>query len=164
GLENLPDALLPLVRVAETVDLHRVGHDRPYALAGVERRVRILEDHLNLPPERPHAPRAEVPDLRPLEDDLAVGRFEQPHDRATERRLAAARLSHEPERLAFSHYEAHVVDGMDAGDLARKNALTDREVLLDVPYLEKRRLARFARLLESGHAASTVPPEIVSSR
>ena len=118
GLENLPDALLLLGPVAQVVNPHRVGDDRPHALARVERRVRILEDHLDLAPKRAQLPRSEMLDRPPLEDDLAVGRLEQAHDRAAQRRLAAAGLTHEPERLPFANREAHVVDGVHARDLA----------------------------------------------
>src|SRR5436305_3939726 len=95
-----------------------------------------------------------------LEDDLTVSRLEQPHDRATQRGLAATRLADQPERLPFPHREADVVDGVHAGDLALQDALPDREVLLDVPDFEKGLLARRALLLERRHAASTEPPAI----
>src|SRR5262245_12920187 len=101
---------------------------------------------------------------RSLEDDLAVGRVEQADDRTAQRRLATARLADQPERLAFPNREAHIVDGVHVRHLALKNALADREVLLDVADLEKRGLVRPARLLENRHAASTEPPRIVSSR
>ena len=47
-----------------------------------------------------------------------VGGLEQPHDRARQRGLAAAGLAHQPERLALAQVEGHVVDGVDAADLA----------------------------------------------
>src|SRR5579875_1061115 len=64
----------------------------------------------------------------------------------------------------FPHREAHVVDGVHPRHLALQHALANREVLLDVPDLEQRMLARRGRLLENGHAASTPLPKIVSSR
>src|SRR6478609_10056363 len=110
GLENLPDAPLLLGPVAEVVNAHRVGDDRADALAGVQRRVRILEDHLHLAPERSHVPCPEMLDRSSLEDDLAVGRLEQPHDGPAQRRLPTAGLADEPEGLALADHEAHVVD------------------------------------------------------
>src|SRR5262245_59538370 len=53
---------------------------------------------------------------------------------------------------------------MHVRDLALQEASSDREVLPDVPDLEARSLARVLDVLEDGHAASTEPPEMVSSR
>src|SRR5262245_60576798 len=140
GLEDLLDAPLLLRAAAEVVDTHRVGNDRPHALARIERRVRILKDHLHLASERAEAPHAEMLDGRSLEDDLAVRRLEQTNERPTQRRLPTTRLADEAEGLPLPNREAHVVDGMHMRDLALQEALPDREVLPDVPYLEERGL------------------------
>ena len=142
-LEQLLDARLPLLLVAELVDLQRVADDRADPLARIQARVRILEDHLHLAAQRPQPAGAELLDRLALEDDLAGRRLEQPDDRAAERRLAAARLADEAERLALLHGEADVVDRVHARDLALQHALPDREVLLDVPDLDKRRRSPF---------------------
>jgi hypothetical protein len=86
-------------------------------------------------------------DGRPLEDDLAVGRLEQTHERPAEGRLAATRLTDESERLPQANGKAHIVDGVHTRDLALEDALADREVLLDVPDLEEWGFARSLRLL-----------------
>ena len=49
-------------------------------------------------------------DLLSVEDDAAARRVGQLHDRSTGRRLAAARLADEPERLARQHVEADARD------------------------------------------------------
>jgi len=140
------------------MNLHRIADDRADPLAGVQARVGILEDHLHLPAQGPQLPCAEVLDSLPLEGDLAGRRLEQPHDRAAERRLAAARLAHEAERLPRLHREADVVDGVHARNLALQHALPDRKVLLDVLDLDKRLTVR-------AQAASSVwSPLIVASR
>src|SRR4029077_3231378 len=123
-----------------------------HALARIERRVRVLEDHLHLAPKGPQLTGPELLDRRSLEDDLALGRFEQTHDRPPQRRLAATRLADQSERLPFADGEAHVVDRMHARNFALQNSGPDGEVLLDVADLEKGRLARLAGLLESRHA------------
>jgi hypothetical protein len=47
--EHLPDARPPLVARAEVLEPKRLGDDRPHGAAGVERRVGVLEDELDLP-------------------------------------------------------------------------------------------------------------------
>ena len=48
------------------------------------------------------------------------------------RRLAAAGLADQPQRLALADLEADAVDRLDVPDHAAKQAALDREVLLDV--------------------------------
>ena len=69
---------------------------------------------------------------RPSKTTLARGQLVQAHEAAPERRLAAAGLAHEAERLAGTHLERDVVDGLHARDLAADHAAAlDREVLRD---------------------------------
>ena len=141
------------------VDLHRVADDRAHPLARVERRVRILEDHLHLAPQRSQRARAEIADVPAVEDDPARRRLVEADDRPAERRFAAARLADETERLALPHGEADVVDRVDPRDLALQQPLADREVLDEVRDLEERTVA----VLEHAHAAA-ISPRIVASR
>src|SRR5207237_1337295 len=143
---------------ADAVDLQRVADDRADALARVQARVRILEDHLHLTAKRTQRPHAEVADRRSFEDDLARGRRQEAHDRAAEGRLSTARLADEPERLALADGEGDVIDGVHAPDLAAQHALLDREVLLQAARLDERGAAVRA------HAASSSSPRIVRSR
>ena len=84
-------------------------------------------------------------DVAPLEDDLAAGQLVQAHDAAPERRLAAARLAHEPERLARPHLEGDRVDGLHLRHVAADHAAAlDREVLRDLARLEQRLVAHDA--------------------
>src|SRR5205823_4235509 len=99
-LEELLHAL-PALGLLDAVDLQRRPDDRPDALARVEARVRILEDHLHLPPQRPQRPRTELGDVPPLENDRAVRRLEQANDRPAQRRLPAPGLAYESERLSL---------------------------------------------------------------
>ena len=132
-LEQLRDAALALGRRADAVDVERLGDDEADALARVERRVRVLEDHHHLAPERAHVLARELRDVPALEDDLAVRRLEQLHDAARHRRLAAAGLADDAERLALPEGEADPVDGLHGADLLLEDdPAGDREVLLQV--------------------------------
>ena len=68
-------------------------------------------------------------DVLAVEDDLAVGRLEQLDHRAAERRLAAAGLADEPERLARAQRQVDAVDGVHLADAPLEDAGRDREVL-----------------------------------
>ena len=60
-------------------------------------------------------------------------RLGQLQDRPAQRRLAAARLAHQPERLALAQREADVVHRLHPGDLAvDHDSRLDREVLDEV--------------------------------
>src|SRR6185369_11682003 len=137
--------------VTDAVDAHRVADDRADALARVQARVGVLEDHLHLAAQRPQLARAELADPLAVEADVAGGRLEQPHDAAAERRLAAAGLADQAERLALGDAQRDVVHGMHAGDLAREHALPDREVLLQALDLDERVAVLRLRL---GHATT----------
>ena len=111
---------------------------RPMRVARVQRRVRILEDHLHPSTQRTQVVLAEVRDVLAVEDDRATGRLVQPEDRPADRRLPAARLADEPERLAALDVERHAVDGLHVTDVAiEDDAALDREVDLEVAELEQ---------------------------
>src|SRR5207302_9002220 len=112
---------------------------------------------LRLWPGRPQLTPAELGERVALEADLAFGRLEQANDRPAERRLSAAGLADEPERLSLVDSERHVVDRVNARDLVADDPFLDREVLLETLDLEQRPVGAGA------HAASTVPG-MVSSR
>ena len=121
-----PDALEQLQRCAcarpsldDALQLERRADDlRRRACAGSATRTG---------PGRPSASRArigrssrcdEAVMSRPSKRIVPPVGFEQPHERARQRRLAAARLADEPERLARAQRERHVVDRVDVADRA----------------------------------------------
>src|SRR5207344_367674 len=62
----------------------------------------------------------------------ALGRVEQAHDAARERRLAAAGLADDAQRLALAESEGDAVDRLHLRDrLLEDDPAGDREVLLD---------------------------------
>src|SRR5581483_3719855 len=69
-LEQLPNPVgrAPAAR-DEAVDAQRLADDPADAVARVQRRERVLEDHLHPPPQRPELALAEVGDVVPVEDD-----------------------------------------------------------------------------------------------
>ena len=72
--KQLDDAVGPLLRVADAVDEQRLADDVEQRHPRVERRERILEDHLHLAPQEPQLA---LRDRRHVED-LALGPKAEP--------------------------------------------------------------------------------------
>jgi hypothetical protein len=130
-VHELPDSALrvPLCLV------NREGRpdDLANGLTRVERRIGILEHHLHLTAVRAHVSLRELGDVGALEHDRAGRGVEELHDEAGGGRLPAARLPHEPERLAGIDVERDVVDGLHPAHLALEDdPARNREVLLQV--------------------------------
>src|SRR5439155_24143413 len=109
-LEQLGHLALPLAPGEPEEELERPRNDRTDAPPRVERRIRILEDVLDLAqqPSRP-AIRADA-DVLPLEHDLSSARRQEPGDRPGDRRLAASALTDQRQRLATPDREVDVMD------------------------------------------------------
>jgi hypothetical protein len=115
------------------VQSHRRADDLADALAGVQRCVRVLEDDLHVAAQWAQLAGAGVGDVVALERDGAVGWVQQPHDAARERRLAAAGLPNQSERLPGRQPQRDVIHRVHAADLALEDdALPDREIELEV--------------------------------
>ena len=98
--QQLVDARRALLAAVAAVDAQRLGDDVADRHPRIERRVRILEDDLHLAPHLAHLAPAETGDVAAVEDDRpAVGSTSLMSVR-DERRLAAAGLADEAERLA----------------------------------------------------------------
>jgi hypothetical protein len=82
------------------VHAQRLADDLAHGHARIQRRVRILEDDLQLAAHLAHARRVNCVMSWPLKMILPSGRLEQLDHGAAEGRLAAAGLADEPERLA----------------------------------------------------------------
>src|SRR4249920_737311 len=145
-LQELADPALAVRPRAEPMDVERLGDAVPDRHPRVQGRVRILEHHLDAPPEAFAFVAIERPDVLAVELDRPGGRLRERDDGSTERGLARAGLAHEADRLATLHLEVHAVDGTYLADHApQKETLGDREVDADVPDLEQRVLRRHAR-------------------
>ncbi len=115
----------------------RIADDVSHPLAGVERRVGVLEDHLHLPPKRLELSPPQPDDLAPVEAHRARGRLEKLEDGAAQGGLPAAGFADQAERLALGDVEADPVHGAHAADLVvEDDPDLDREVLDEVAHLD----------------------------
>ena len=110
--------------------------------ARVERAEGILEDHLDLAPERlergtGHRRQIDHLPLAGAVQHLAGRRIDRPQDRARQGRLAATGFTHQPERIAFLDGETYVIDRPHVADHALEEALGDREVFAEPPDVEQ---------------------------
>jgi hypothetical protein len=138
-LQQMGDLLLALTPgLGELVDDERLPHDGAHGHPRVQRRIGVLEDDLQIAPEGPERPLVHGRDVLPLEPHLARGRLDQAEDAPSGRRLAAARLSDQPQRLARVDLEGDAVHRVDAGHLAREEPALDREVFDQIPDAEQR--------------------------
>src|SRR4051794_4766602 len=99
------------------MDHERLGDDRADGLAWIQRRVGVLEDHLNLAPKWLQLLARKIRDLLALDLDRPARRLEQAVHEACCRGLAAACLADDAERLPPLDVERDAVDGADGGDL-----------------------------------------------
>ena len=117
-LEQLADPLRDVAASGQPVHAQRLADDPPDAVARVERCERILEDHLHPAPQRAQRALREVRDVLAVKEDPAAGRLIEAQDGSADGRLAAARLTDEPERLAALDRQADAVDGANVADVA----------------------------------------------
>jgi len=103
--EQFPDASISLGRGRMEVQPQRQAQDVVHALARGERRVRVLEDHLHLPPDGTQLPVAQVRDVLAVEEDAPSRGRHEAKDQPGERGLAAPALAHQAESLAFVNGE-----------------------------------------------------------
>src|SRR3954454_21481399 len=138
-LHQLLDRSLALaLALVQVVDDERLRDDRANRLARVERRVRVLEDHLDLTPHRLQLAAAKRRDLAPPDLDRPAGGVEQPVDQPRGRGLPATGLPHDSERLAAPHVERDPVDRADRAHLLLEDdPLRDGEVLYEVADLDE---------------------------
>ena len=141
-LEQLADPLAALIAGADVVDAERLGDARPGPPLRVERRRRVLEDHLELGPLRP-VPAVLRVQRPPAEQDRPGRRADEPDDGAPERGLAAAGLADQPERLGRREPEGDAVHRVHVPDRpAEHRAPRDREVHPQIAHVEQRGPAR----------------------
>ena len=110
----------------------------PDGVPRVQRRVRVLEDHLDVAAQRAHLAHGQVGDVMSVEHDPPAGRLQQPGEQPPGRGLAAAGLADQAQRLPGGHREVHLVHGLDRADLlAEDDAPGHREVLHQRGHLEQ---------------------------
>jgi hypothetical protein len=106
------------------VDDQRLGDDRTHVEARIERRKRVLKDHLHVAPLGAQRGGAEGQQIRTVEYDLSRSRLDEPQDGAPQGRLSATGLPHHAECLAVSQGKIDAVDRAYAGlPMARRKLL-----------------------------------------
>ncbi len=136
-------ALLPAAR--DAVDRQRLADDGAGGHPRVQRRIRVLENDLHVPPLEPQFFRREAQDVAPAEHDPAAGRLDQAEDRAPGGGLAAAALADQAERLLAPERERDAVHRLHLRDHLAQQALADGEMLLQVGDRQQRFVPRFRR-------------------
>jgi hypothetical protein len=135
-LEQVADPSPPgLLALVQPVDVERLADDLPDRQPRVERGVGILEDHRGASPPRSQVPPRQGAHVGAVEVHPPAGRLHQPQQREPGRRLAAARLADQAERLPPCQGEADPVDRTHDPSVA---PATDREVDLEVLDLDQR--------------------------
>ncbi len=158
-LQQLTDPLLALALGHHVVvDLPRLGHDVADRHARVQGGVRVLEDDLDVAAQPAQVLAGQARDVLALVEHLAGGGLLQGHDQLGDRRLAAAGLPHQAERLAGVQGEVDPVDRAHLTDgLLEDDPLGQREVLDQALDPQQRRGGAVpcgaARRGLSGHAA-----------
>src|SRR5215218_2482591 len=122
---------------AHVVDPERLGDDVAYGHAGVQARIRVLEDDLHVPPHAEHPLAIVTQYVLAVEDHLALRRFQKAQHEAGKRTLSAPRLPHEPERLPAAHREVDAVHSLHVPDRTLQHAGLYGEVHLQIPGLQQ---------------------------
>ena len=145
---------LDVAATGHAVQFHRLADDLAHALAGIQRRVGILEDHLHLAPNRSELAPVPSDEFLAAEPHRARGRRRQLQDGPTQRRLSATGFADQAQCLTLVEGEAHAVHRPHPADLAvDEDARLDREVLDEVGHLEQwRRPSQRHRLAQADPA------------
>src|SRR4029079_3176186 len=101
---------LLLLVVADLPDAHALRDDVLDLAPRVERRDRVLEDHLDARARAPQLLAVQFHELVHGTHNRSRRRSRQLHDRLAGRRLAASRLADETERLTDANVDADVGD------------------------------------------------------
>ena len=145
----------------------RLADDVDDAHARVERRVRILEDHLHLEllPARGFAG-ASAGERRAAPEALAGGQRQQPDGEAAERRLAAARFADQADDLAAARCaEIDAVDGVhDLLAACRRRAALPIRAARSSDLTKRFETPRSSTSAAPADAASAVPSASIVSR
>ncbi len=138
-VDQFADARLPFGAAGQPVHFERRLQDLADALARVQRRERILEHHLHIARHLAALVGRQRRDVAPFQAQRAGARLMQAHQRAAQRRLAAARLADDAQHLAGPDLHAHAVDRAQPRHLAPQQAAPYREIDRQALGLQQRR-------------------------
>jgi hypothetical protein len=130
GVEDRGNGRVERASFRDSMQAHGLADDVADRHPRIERRIRILKDHVQLAPERAHPPAREVGHVGAVHDDAPLRRFGQAHHAIRDGRLAAAGLADETEDLATAERERHAVARVDVPAAAPEHA-TNGEVLYE---------------------------------
>jgi len=129
--------LVALPSGRDAVNQQRLPDGAAGAAARVERRIGVLEDHLDLAPEGFQLLPAVAQDVLALEQDLSGSRGLEPDDKPAQRGLAAPALAHEAQGLPAVDGKVHPVDGLDGGLPSADRRALDGEMLSKAPDVDE---------------------------
>ena len=149
--QRLDDPAAQVRPACEAVNGERLGNDVENGEAGIERLIRVLEDHLGLPPESQQLA-ASARQRFSQEADRAARRVHQLEDGKAGRGLAAAALADDAQHLARTELEADVVDGPHLLPTAARKQLCkqagpDRKGLGEIAHFKDRAVRRSAHCI-----------------
>ena len=141
--EQVPDLLILLLAAPHVLDDERLAQQRLHAHPRIERRIGVLEDHLQVAPRTAQRSASHAEHLAALQGDPPRVRFLDADDQLAERGLAAARFSDQSQCLADVDVQVHPGHGLDRVDLALEDrAGRDRVLAHRVDDLQKVAVAR----------------------
>src|SRR6516164_3518113 len=105
--------LATLLRSGHSMDGQWLAHYLAGGHARIERRIRVLINHLHLTPIRQHLRRAETSDVLAANEDLPLRWLEQFQQGSTDGRFAAAALANKPQSFAPIDMKRDAVDSVD---------------------------------------------------
>jgi len=133
-IERLAHRALLLGARAHLMNAQRHADDVGHGAARVQRRIRVLEDGLDL--ARVGAALARV-DFLAVQQHVARARREQAQQHLGQRALTATGLADQAQCLALGDAQRHVVDGLDLAGRAEQPTL-QREVAAQCTQLERK--------------------------
>ena len=141
--QQIGHARFTLPATLHAVDEQRLADQIEQRHARVQRRERVLENHLHLATQRSELARPQLADLDHravphAHEDFARRRLDGPQDAPRRRGLAAPALAHQPQRFAFVDVEADAVHRPDVPDRPLQESLADGKQLLQAGDAEQR--------------------------
>ena len=90
----------------------RLGEDVGDLKGWIERRIRILEDDLDIAGKSSPLPGSQASDVAAVERDRTAARLRQPKHRAADRRLSGAGLPHKTQGLSSSNLQRYALEDL----------------------------------------------------
>ena len=124
------------------VDHQRLAHNPFDRHARIQRGERILEDDLNMRPDMHQLFagqffQVDPSQLRIIKPDFATGGIQQAHDGSGGGGLSAAAFTHQSQGFALLDKQVDPIDGLYHAHTAFNKTAFDRELLLEVFYVQE---------------------------